>query len=143
MARSIRTATIRQRVTISAPPDEVYCALTNARQHAAFTESEATGSGRVGARFTAWDGYIQGKHLVLEKPRRIVQEWSTTEWPSGAAPSRLEIRLEPKGTGTLLVMVHAGVPAAQAASLRQGWKDYYWSPLKAWFASKGRGRTKT
>lgn len=142
MAKKIRTATIRQRVTISAPPDAVYRALTHARQHAAFTEAEATGAARVGARFTAWDGYIEGKHLVLEKARRIVQEWSTTEWPNNAAPSRLEIRLEPKGKGTLLVMVHAGVPASQAASLRQGWKDYYWSLLKTWFARKGRGNTK-
>ena len=143
MAGKIRTATIRQRVAILAPPDAVYQALTNARQHAAFTDAEAMGPARVGARFTAWDGYIHGKHLMLEKPRRIVQEWSTTEWPSSAAPSRLEIRLEPKGRGTLLVMIHSGVPAAQAASLRQGWKDYYWSPLKAWFAGKGRALAKS
>ena len=142
MAGKIRTATIRQRVAISAPPDAVYRALTNAQQHAAFTDAAATGAARVGARFTAWDGYTHGKHLVLEKARRIVQEWSTTEWPSSAAASRLEIRLEPTGKGTLLVMIHTGVPASQAASLRQGWKDYYWSPLKAWFASKGRDRTK-
>lgn len=142
MAGKIRTATIRQRVAIPASPEAVYRALTNARQQAAFTDAEATGAARVGARFTAWDGYIDGKHLELEKARRIVQEWSSTEWPKSAAPSRVEIQLEPKGKGTLLIMTHAGVPASQAASLRQGWKDYYWTPLKAWFARTGRGKAK-
>jgi len=143
MARKVRTATIRQRVVIPAPPEAVYRALTNARQHSAFTEAEATGAARVGARFTAWDGYIGGKHLVLEKARRIVQEWRTTEWPTSAAASRLEIRLAPRGEGTLLVMTHTGVPALQAASLRGGWKDYYWKPLQAWFARKRSKTAKT
>lgn len=59
-----------------------------------------------------------------------MQEWSTTDWPPGAAPSRLELILEPKGTGTELTMIHTGVPAAQAKSLKQGWQDFYWVPLR-------------
>jgi activator of HSP90 ATPase len=130
------TRTIRQRVSIPASPQDVYEALVNAKKHAAFTQAQATGTARVGARFTAWDGYISGKHLVLEKGRRIVQEWVTTEWPKGVAASRLEILLERKGKGTLLTMLHSEVPAAQAASYRDGWKEYYWEPLKAWFRNR-------
>jgi len=134
--RSTDTCTIRQRVTITAPPAMVYEALVNARNHTAFTSARATGVARVGARFTAWDGYISGKHLVLDKGRRIVQEWATTGWPKGAAASRLEIRLEPHGERTALTMIHSGVPASRAARLRDGWKLYYWQPLRAWFRSR-------
>jgi uncharacterized protein YndB with AHSA1/START domain len=135
-ARKPATRTITQRVTIPAPPAAVYEALVNAKKHAAFTGAAATGTARVGARFTAWDGYISGRHRVLEKGRRIVQEWTTTEWPEGAAPSRLEILLGSKGAGTLLVMIHSEVPASQAAGYRDGWKVHYWELLKAWFRGK-------
>ena len=128
------TRTIRQRVTIRAAPAAVYEALVRAKKHAAYTQAPATGPARVGARFTAWDGYIGGRHLELAHGRRIVQEWMTTEWPKGAGPSRLEIVLEPEGKGTLLTMIHFGVPAAQAASYRDGWKEFYWERLKAWFS---------
>ena len=134
--RKTDTRTIRQCVTIPAPPAKVYEALVNARKHAAFTAAEATGVARVGARFTAWDGYINGKHLQLDKGRRIVQEWTTTQWPRGAVASRLEIRLAPSGNGTALTMIHSGIPASRAASLRDGWKEYYWTPIKAWFRAR-------
>jgi activator of HSP90 ATPase len=134
--KTARTATIRQRVTIPAPPEAVYKALTNARLHAGFTEASATGPARAGYRFTAWDGYIEGKHLVLQPGRRIVQEWSTSQWPKGCSASLLELRLRAAKTGTELTMVQCGVPASQARSLRSGWAEYYWKPLRAWFAKR-------
>ena len=131
-----KTRTIRQRVTIPASPEAVYRALTNARQQAAFTEAHATGVARVGARFTAWDDYIRGRHVVLIPGKRIVQEWQTREWPSGLAPSLLEIKLRPSGRGTLLQMVHENVPAQHAEDLRAGWIEHYWKPLKAWLNAR-------
>jgi hypothetical protein len=32
-------------------------------------------------------------------------------------------------------MVQEEVPASQAPNYRQGWKDYYWNPLKQYFAA--------
>jgi uncharacterized protein YndB with AHSA1/START domain len=134
--RRTKTRTIRQRMILPAPPAKVYEALVNAKKHAAFTAAEATGVARVGARFTAWDGYISGTHVLLERGKRIVQRWATTEWPEGCSPSRLEIRLEASGQGTALTMIHSDVPAAQASNLRAGWRKYYWEPLKAWLAAR-------
>lgn len=128
-----RVKTITQTVKVPAPPAAVYEALVNARVHAAFTGAAATGSARVGAAFTAWDGYISGVHRELVKGRRIVQDWSTTEWPAGAAPSRVEFTLKAVKGGTAVRMVHSNVPAEQADSYRQGWIDFYWKPLKSHF----------
>jgi uncharacterized protein YndB with AHSA1/START domain len=130
-----KTSAIRQRVTILASPLAVYRALTNARQHAAFTQARATGVARNGARFTAWDGYISGRHIELTPAQRIVQEWETRDWPSGYAPSLLDIKLQTSRGGTLLSMVHTNVPARRADDLRAGWIEY-WKPLKAWFNAR-------
>lgn len=125
-------------MVVSAPPLEVYEAFVNARKHAAFTQSPATGAARVGSAFTAWDGYISGVHRTLVKGHRIVQDWITTQWPAGAPPSTLTLTFARVGRGTRIRMVHSNVPAEQASSYRQGWKDYYWTPLKAYFSKPQR-----
>lgn len=129
----MKTSVIRQSRFIPAPPEKVYEAFVNAKRHAAFTGAGATGTAKVGAAFTAWDGYIYGKHLELEKGKRIVQEWSTSEWPAGAPPSRLEFTFEAKAEGCQVKMVQSAVPAEQADRYKKGWIDFYWTPLANYF----------
>jgi activator of HSP90 ATPase len=129
-----RARTITQTVIVPAPPVDVYDAFVNARRHAAFTGSPATGVARVGGRFTACDGYIAGVHRELVKGRKVVQDWRTTEWPDGAPDSLLTLTLRKAKGGTALKMVHSNVPAAQADRYRQGWIDYYWTPLTTYFS---------
>ena len=81
----LKTTTITQKVVIPASPEEVYDAFMDAKKHSAFTGAKATSDAKVGGEFSAWDGYITGKNLELEKGKRIVQEWITTEWPEGYA----------------------------------------------------------
>ncbi len=132
----LKTITITQKVVIPALPEEVYDAFLDPEKHAAFTGAEATGEPRVEGEFTAWDGYITGKNLQLEKGKRIVQEWSTSEWPEGYPPSRLELTFRKVKDGTELTMVHSQVPAEQAEEYRQGWFDNYWDLLKGYFGKK-------
>jgi uncharacterized protein YndB with AHSA1/START domain len=73
-SRQLKTGTIRQTVFINAPPERVYEAFVNPKVHSEFTGSRATGAPRAGARITAWDGYITGRNLKLQKGRIIVQE---------------------------------------------------------------------
>lgn len=132
-----RTKTITQKTFIpGAAPDDVYDAFIDPKTHAKFTGSPATGSPRVGGRFTAWDGYISGVNRELVKGRTIVQEWQTTEWPEDAPPSTVEFSFAAARGGTEITMVHSNVPAEQADSYRQGWIDYYWEPLKAYFSAR-------
>lgn len=126
--------TIRQTVTIDAAPEAVYEAYVDPKKHAAFTGAGATGSPRVGGKFTASDGYIEGEYVELLKGRKIVHWWTTSEWPLGSPPSLIELRLKPKGKSTELTMIHSRVPAEQAARYAEGWQEYYWKPLKKYFA---------
>ena len=125
-----KLSTIKQEVVVPASPDEVFEAFVNAETHSAFTGSKATGDPKVGSKFTAWDGYISGKNLELDRGKRIVQEWTTTDWPQGYPPSRLELTFKKVKEGTQILMVHSGVPADQSDDIRQGWIDFYWNPLK-------------
>jgi activator of HSP90 ATPase len=134
----LKTTTITQKVVISASPEEVYDAFMNGKKHSAFTGAKATNDAKVGGEFTAWDGYIAGKNLELAKGKRIVQEWSTTEWPAGYAPSRLEFTFRRVSGGTEIRMAHSKVPEEQAEEYRQGWIDNYWEPLKIYFTKHKR-----
>lgn len=129
-----KSKTIRQREFFpEVKPVDLYDALINPKKHSAFTGAKATCVARVGGKFTAWDGYITGRNLELERGRRIVQEWWTTEWPAASPPSRLVWSFAAKRQGTEATLVHSKVPASQAESYRQGWIDYYWKPLKEYF----------
>jgi activator of HSP90 ATPase len=130
----MKVTTIKQKVIIPATPEEVYDAFMEANRHSAFTGSKATSDPKVGGKFTAWDGYISGKNLELERSKKIVQEWKTTEWPEGYAPSRFELTLKKTKEGTEISMIHSNVPAEQADDIKQGWIDFYWNPLKKYFS---------
>jgi uncharacterized protein YndB with AHSA1/START domain len=140
----MEVTTIKDKVVIPATPEEVFDAFIDPKKHTAFTGSKATGSPKVGGKFTAWDGYISGKNLELEKGKRIVQEWITTEWPEGYAPSRLELTFTKVSSGTEISMVHSNVPAEQADDYKQGWIDFYWNLLKKfkWRSTEESKKTK-
>ena len=129
---------IKQKVIIPASPKEVYDAYTDPKKHSAFTESKATGKPVVGGKFTAWDGYIFGKYLELDDGKRVVQEWSSTDFPQGYGPSRLELCFNKVPKGTELLMVHSNVPEELADEAADGWVEWYWDPLKKYFSEQSK-----
>ncbi len=132
----LETTTITQEVTIPAKPVQVYDAIINPLKHATFTGAKATGDPVEGGKFTAWDGYILGTYVKLQRARQILAEWETTEWPSGYPPSQLQLSFQDSDAGTLVTMVHSDVPVSQAEAYRQGWTAYYWTPLKEYFSAR-------
>jgi activator of HSP90 ATPase len=87
----------------------------------------------MGGEVTASDGYIMAKNIELKKGKKIVQEWTTSEWPEGYGPSILEIDLKKVDGGTELIMTHSNVPDEQADDYAEGWMDFYWNPLVKYF----------
>lgn len=121
------------KATFKTSPEELYDAWLDGEAHADMTGAAATGEAREGAPFTAWDGYISGTNLELRPGERIVQAWRTTEFPEGAPDSRVEITLTATATGTQLRLAHSEIPEGQADNYKQGWKDYYFAPMKEHF----------
>ena len=122
--------TIRQSVTLKATPHQVYEALMDSRRHSQFTGARAAISREVGGEITAYDGYVTGRNIELEPGRRIVQTWRGSDWPEGAE-SQVTFSLTAVPGGTRLHFTHRGVPDGEYESIKQGWIDYYWTPLKA------------
>jgi len=125
----LKTRNIRQTVTFRAAPKDVYEALMDSRTHARFTGAKASISRKVGGKISAYDGYVSGTNLELVENRKIVQSWRAGDWPEGHE-SRVAFTLAKVPGGTRLTFAHSGVPDAQYASIKEGWIEFYWEPMK-------------
>jgi uncharacterized protein YndB with AHSA1/START domain len=128
--------TIRQEVLLPSDPHAVFDAYVDGARHAAFTGSAAESTPRVGGRFRAYDGYIDGVFLELVRGKRIVQSWRATDFPPEYPHSRLELSLEPEGSGTRVVMRHSEVPRSMAPAYAGGWEEFYWEPLRKYLVAR-------
>ena len=129
--------------TLPAPPEAVYDAWLSSRAHTAMTGAEARISNEVGAAYSAWDGYIAGRTLELVPGRRIVQSWRTTDFAADHPDSTIVVDLAPTRPGTRLTLTHSGVPDGQTDYEKSGWRDFYFEPMKAYFAcQKSKSKSK-
>jgi activator of HSP90 ATPase len=131
---------MKSRFTLTAhfpvQPSEIYKAWMSTKGHSKMTGSPAKVVGRVGGRFTAWDGYIFGTFLELTPDKRIVHAWRTTEFPDEAPDSRVEIHLRQAKGGTKLTLSHRNMPEEQVNEYRQGWEDFYFKPMREFFENR-------
>jgi activator of HSP90 ATPase len=119
---------------IPAPVQQIYQAWLSSEGHSQMTGCPAEVQEGIGGAFKAWDGYIWGKTLELEPYRRIVQTWRTSEFPEGSPDSHVEILLEETVDGTWITLIHTNIPPGQAESYKQGWEDFYFTPMRAFFS---------
>ena len=119
---------------IPAKPAEIYKAWLSTKGHTAMTGSPAKVDGKIGGKFTAWDGYIFGSTLELTPDQFIALAWRTSEFPDEAPDSLVEISFKEAKGGTKVTLTHSQIPTGQADSYRQGWEDFYFKPMQAYFA---------
>jgi activator of HSP90 ATPase len=125
----MKTRTIRQSVTFKASAHAVYETLIDSKKHAALTGSAVSISRRVGDKFKVYDGDIEGVNLELIPDQKIVQTWRYSDWPKGHY-SRATFGFEAVKGGTRLTFRQSGVPEEFYEDIRQGWRDFYWAPMK-------------
>jgi len=121
---------------IPATAQDIYDAWLDGKRHARMTGTDnASASARVGGRFTAWDGYINGRNLKLVPGRRIVQAWRTTEFSDSDPDSQIEVTLAKTARGTRVTLRHSNVPDGQTG-YKSGWVQFYFEPMKTYFRSQ-------
>jgi activator of HSP90 ATPase len=125
--------TIRQTVTFKASPHDIYESLIDEKKHAQFTGAKVKLNRKTGGKFSIWDGEISGENLELVPDKKIVQTWRYSDWPAGEF-STATFSLEAVDGGTRLTLNQSGVPDEAYEDIKQGWKDYYWIPLKKYLA---------
>lgn len=120
---------IKQTATFKASAHDVYEALMDSKKHSEFTGGKAVISRKVGGKFTAYDGYAEGKNVELVPDNKIVQTWRAGDWSEGQI-SQVTVMLDEAEGKTKLTFTQTGIPEDQAEEIAKGWRDYYWKPLK-------------
>lgn len=117
-------------------PQRLYQAWLSPEEHGHMIGAGATAE--ADGRFTAWDGYISGRTLETVPNARVVQAWRTTDFTDDAPDSRLEVRFEPDGHGTKLILEHSNIPDGLGAQYEEGWDEHYFQPMARFFAPPGQ-----
>ena len=131
----MKTTSFQQTIELGISPDDFYRFFLNSSQHSMFTGSEAEMSDQVGEAFSVFDGYAHGKNLELLPGKKIRQTWTADElaW-ADFGPSIITLDLEEtEEGGTRIRFSHEKVPPAIEKQLKDGWEEYYWSPLRELF----------
>jgi activator of HSP90 ATPase len=129
----MKTKTIRQSLTLKAPPQEVYDMLMDSAKHQSLSGEKAHISNRVGGRFTAWGSHISGINLVLKPGEKIVQAWRATGWwPDYYSIAIFDLQRIKRGTKLRFTQI--GVPPNRYSGHFRGWIETYWTPMKEIFA---------
>lgn len=136
----MRTDTLKLSIILPVPASRLYHDWLNSTAHAAFTGSPVDINAVIGGLFSAWDSYIQGSTLEMQANRRIMQTWRTSDFPEHAPDSVIEVLFEPlqdKGKkSTRLTIRQSRIPAGQAAEYEQGWRNFYFDPMLAYYTDQ-------
>ncbi|BAU54749.1 SRPBCC domain-containing protein [Mucilaginibacter gotjawali] len=118
---------------ITAPPEEVYIALTNPFTIELWTGEPAEMSTEPGSEFSMWEGSIVGKNLEFEEGKKLVQQWYFDGQPE---PSIVTIKLHPEKGGTSVELKHTNIPDIEYKGFAEGWDNSYFASLAEFFDEK-------
>ncbi len=137
----MKTKNIKQLVTFKSTPHDLYEMIMDSKKHARFSGASAKMSKKVGGKFSAYGGWIEGKNLKLIPDRLIIQEWRGEDWPTGHFSKVMFLFTKTK-TGTKLTFGHTKIPADKAAHINTGWKEQYWDKMKVFSGEKKKSKRK-
>jgi activator of HSP90 ATPase len=113
---------------------QIYSALLESKQFAAFSGLPAEIDAREGGAFKMFAGQIEGRNIELVPNLRIVQAWRPASWDKGIY-SLAHFELKSRGGESTLTFDHTSFPVGDYDHLDWGWKSHYWEPLKKYFSA--------
>ena len=114
---------------------EIYETWLSSEGHTKMTGEVANISDKIGDKFTAWDGYIEGKNIDLEPNKRIFQTWRTSQFNEEEKDSQIEVLLNEVNDKTELTLTHTNL-SDNGEHYKKGWEDHYFEPMEKYFSSK-------
>lgn len=117
----------RASIHIQARPDEIFECFIRPDAMTRWMGSEARLDPQPGGEFSLdIPGVpIRGRYLVVQRPRRVIISWGHADsevLPPGS--STVEVTFTPEGNGTLVTVVHSGLPELLAQANAAGWVHY-------------------
>ena len=122
--------TIEQTVVLPAPPDQLFDMYLDAREHSAITGGEVTIAPEPGSEFSAFNGMLSGRMLVVVPKRMIVQTWRSIHFSPDDLDSILVLTFYEAATGGRIELVHVNVADGDAEHVNEGWGKFYWAPWR-------------
>jgi len=119
---------------IKATSNEIYTTWLDSKGHTKMTGGKAVTSNKVGGKFTAWDGYINGKNISLEPNYRIKQTWRSSQFNKSDEDSILELIFNETNGETEITLIHSNVPE-DGEHYKKGWYEHYFLPMKTYFSN--------
>ncbi|MCX5405662.1 SRPBCC domain-containing protein [Streptomyces sp. NBC_00335] len=121
------TVTLERR--IAARPETLFALLTDREKWLSWMGADGTFSFEPGGSYrtrVTGENVASGRFLTLTPPERLVFTWG---WEAGtplaAGSTRVEITLEPTPAGTLLHLIHSGLPTSEACEAHaELWQHY-------------------
>ena len=120
------------KTTIKTTAKQIYKSWLSTQRHTKMTGGEAFMSDKVDEKFTAWNGYIEGKNIELEPYKKIIQSWRSNDFENQEVDSKIEVTLNETNGETELTLTHTNVPE-NGERYKKGWEDHYFTPMKAYF----------
>ena len=124
---------ITKTITIRAPIERVWAALTDPEAIASWMGSEVLSEPLPGGAYAYFDGETTGVYTRLEPPNRLEYTWRQSNWPSEWADSLVRWQLKQIGDETEVRLVHENFPnEEERIGHDEGWDLYWLEPMKAW-----------
>jgi uncharacterized protein YndB with AHSA1/START domain len=131
VANTTETVAVERALVIAASPETVWELLVDPEKAGLWMGLQIWSEPREGGlyRVEVIPGQIaRGEFVELDPPRRLVHTWGWEGDDNLVPPgsTTIEYELTPEGDGTLLRVVHSGLPTAEsAASHGHGWDHYF------------------
>ncbi|MFD6885074.1 SRPBCC domain-containing protein [Streptomyces sp. NPDC059957] len=130
-ATPMDTVTLERR--IAARPEALFAFLTDRENWLSWMGAEGTFSFEPGGSYrtrVTGEDVASGRFLDVDPPGRLVFTWGWEEGggtPVAAGSTTVEITLEPtaQGAGTVLHLIHSGLPSPEACEAHaESWQHY-------------------
>ncbi|MCM1971349.1 SRPBCC domain-containing protein [Streptomyces sp. G1] len=127
-ATPMDTVTLERR--IEARPETVFALFTDREKWLSWMGADGTFSFEPGGSYrirVTGEDVASGRFLTVDPPERLVFTWG---WEQGVLPvpagsTRVEITLEPTDQGTLLHLIHSGLPTSESCEAHaETWQHY-------------------
>ncbi len=118
---------LSQTYTIKAPVEKVWDALVNPQTIEQWGGGPAIMDDQVGTKFSLWGGDIFGTNTKVEPLKTLEQDWYGGKWQK---PSKVTFTLSENNGVTTLELYHRDYPENSKDDFADGWKTYYFGPLK-------------
>jgi uncharacterized protein YndB with AHSA1/START domain len=129
-AGTSQTQAIEREIRIDALPETVFEFFTDPEKAVRWMGAAATFDPRPGGIYRLEinpQAVARGEFVEIDPPHRVVFTWGWEGQENITAPgsSTVDVTLTPDGDGTMVRLVHSGLPTAEAAERHDdGWQMY-------------------